>query len=82
MIEAQRARDAVARLSQNERTVIEMGYFGGMTHQRIADVTGIPLGTVETRIRSGLHRLRSALTRDVSGSGIASYEPPRIETRP
>lgn len=54
-------RDAMAQLPQAERTLIELGFFGGLTHQEIARRTGAPLGTVKTRIRSGLRRLRTIL---------------------
>jgi RNA polymerase sigma-70 factor (ECF subfamily) len=43
-----------------------MGFFGGITHEEIARRTGIPLGTIKTRIRSGLRRLRDELRTAVS----------------
>jgi RNA polymerase sigma-70 factor (ECF subfamily) len=52
---------ALAQLSPEQRRLIELAYFGGMSHQRIAEKTGVPLGTVKTRIRSGLQRLRGLL---------------------
>jgi RNA polymerase sigma-70 factor (ECF subfamily) len=58
---AQRARDALAQLPTEQRELIELGFFGGLTHEEIARRTALPLGTVKTRIRSGLRRLRSAL---------------------
>jgi RNA polymerase sigma-70 factor (ECF subfamily) len=60
-IEAGAVRDALAQLPEEQRSLIELGFFGGVTHHEIARTTGIPLGTVKTRIRSGLRRLRSAL---------------------
>jgi RNA polymerase sigma-70 factor (ECF subfamily) len=59
--EAQRVRSALLRLPASERVAIEMGFFRGMTYLRVATETGVPLGTVKTRIRTGLHRLRRAL---------------------
>jgi len=60
-LDAQRVRNALLRLPPAERIPIEMGFFGGMTYLRVATETGVPLGTVKTRIRTGLHRLRRAL---------------------
>jgi RNA polymerase sigma-70 factor (ECF subfamily) len=60
-IDSQRVRRALAALPEEQRSVIEMGFFGGITHEEIARRTGIPLGTIKTRIRSGLRRLRGDL---------------------
>jgi RNA polymerase sigma-70 factor (ECF subfamily) len=60
-LDAQRVRSALAALSDDQRSLIEMGFFGGITHDEIARRTGIPLGTIKTRIRTGLRRMREAL---------------------
>jgi len=60
-LDACHVRNALMRLPATERVPIEMGYFGGMTYGRVATETGVPLGTVKTRIRAGLHHLRDAL---------------------
>jgi len=60
-LDAHDVRNALMRLPATERVPIEMGYFGGMTYGRVATETGVPLGTVKTRIRAGLHHLRVAL---------------------
>jgi RNA polymerase sigma-70 factor (ECF subfamily) len=65
-IDSQRVRTALAALPDEQRSPIEMGFFGGITHEEIARRTGIPLGTVKTRIRSGLRRLRGELQSAVS----------------
>jgi RNA polymerase sigma-70 factor (ECF subfamily) len=54
-------RDAMTQLPDEQRQLIELGFFGGLTHEELARQTGVPLGTVKTRIRSGLRKLRDAL---------------------
>ncbi|HEY7402862.1 MAG TPA: sigma-70 family RNA polymerase sigma factor [Candidatus Angelobacter sp.] len=53
-----KVRGALAQLPQEQRTTLEMAFFEGMTHTEIAGKTGEPLGTVKTRIRTGLLALR------------------------
>ncbi len=53
---------ALARVPADQRLVIEMAYFGGLTQQEISDQLSQPLGTVKTRIRLGMQKLRAALT--------------------
>jgi RNA polymerase sigma-70 factor (ECF subfamily) len=54
-------RGAVAALPAAQRTLIEAAFFEGYTHQELAARFGVPLGTVKTRIRSGLVNLRVRL---------------------
>jgi RNA polymerase sigma-70 factor (ECF subfamily) len=54
-------RGALARLPDQFRSLIELAYYEGLTHSEIAERTGIPLGTVKTRLRSAMGTLRSAL---------------------
>ena len=54
-------RRALAVLTPDERTAIEAAFFSEMTHAEVATQLGAPLGTIKTRIRSGLHKLREAL---------------------
>jgi RNA polymerase sigma-70 factor (ECF subfamily) len=54
----ERARAAVVLLPPDQRKTLEMAFFDGLTHSEIAEMTGDPLGTVKTRIRSALLTLR------------------------
>ena len=63
-LDFQQVRSALASLPAEQRQVIEMAYFQGMTRQEIADATGEALGTVHTRARLGLQRLRSNLSKE------------------
>jgi RNA polymerase sigma-70 factor, ECF subfamily len=60
-VTAERVRAALAQLPEEQREPIELGFFGGVTHEQISRQTGLPLGTVKTRIRTGLRKLRVAL---------------------
>src|SRR5947207_9356328 len=55
-------RAALTALTPDERQAIEMTFFAGLTHAEAAARLDQPLGTIKTRIRSGLHKLRHALT--------------------
>lgn len=57
-------RKAVAELPKAQRALIEKAYFGDKSHSEIAKETGIPLGTIKSRIRLGLNRIRHELTRN------------------
>ena len=54
-------RAALATLTPDERQAIEMTFFGGLTYAEAAARLDQPLGTIKTRIRSGLHKLRQRL---------------------
>jgi RNA polymerase sigma-70 factor (ECF subfamily) len=55
-----KVRGVLAQLPQEQRKTLEMAFFEGMTHTEISAKLGEPLGTVKTRIRSGLLALRKA----------------------
>lgn len=56
-------RSALATLPPPQRQALELAYFGGLTQQEIADKTGTPLGTIKTRMRLGLLKMRDELRR-------------------
>ena len=59
---AAQVKEAVAVLPDDERRAIGLAYFGGHTYREVADLLDQPEGTVKSRIRAGLKRMRSALT--------------------
>lgn len=59
--EAEQLKQAIARLTPAQREMIEQAYIGDLTHQEISAQTGLPLGTIKSRIRLGLDRLRHDL---------------------
>jgi RNA polymerase sigma-70 factor (ECF subfamily) len=58
---AWRVHRAVSGLPPNERDVLELAYYSGLSQSEVADFLGIPLGTVKTRTRAALHRLADLL---------------------
>lgn len=54
-------KQAMERLPEEQRQVIELAYFEGMTQTEIAARTGSPLGTVKTRVRTGMQSLKQFL---------------------
>ncbi len=59
--EADRLRAALSKLKPDQRDVIEKAYLGELSHSEISEQTGLPLGTIKSRIRLGLDRLRHEL---------------------
>ena len=66
---ADHVRAAVQQLPQAERAAIELAYFGGHTYREVADLLQEPEGTVKSRIRSGLRRMRDSLV-DANSVGL------------
>jgi RNA polymerase sigma-70 factor (ECF subfamily) len=60
-VEHASVRAALEALPPAQRRTIELAYFGGYTHVELAELMGVPLGTVKGRVRIGLQKLRRAL---------------------
>ncbi len=58
---ADEVRGAIGELPRDQSKVIELAYFGGFSHSEIAEMLGVPLGTVKGRMRLGLEKMRSEL---------------------
>lgn len=61
--ESEQLGEAIAALPEKQRELIEKAYFGDLSHREIADQTGLPLGTIKSRIRLALDRLRHTMTK-------------------
>lgn len=62
--EARRVQRAMSTLSDAQRESVRLAFYGGHTHREVAALLGVPLGTVKTRIRDGMTRLRMHLTQE------------------
>ena len=69
---SEKVKDVVAGLPPDERRAIELAYFGGHTYRQVAVMLEAPEGTVKSRIRSGLRRLRKDLAE--AGVGVTWAE--------
>jgi len=61
IVTAEQVRAEVSRLPADQRSAIELAYFGGRTYRQVADELGIPEGTAKSRMRLGLARIAQAL---------------------
>jgi len=68
-LEALAVREALEQLPPAQREVLELAYFQGMTQREIAEYLNIPLGTVKTRMRLGMMKLRDMLESKPSPDG-------------
>jgi len=60
--ESAKLTEAIKTLPDKQRVLIEQAYYGDLSHSEIAEQTGLPLGTIKSRIRLALERLRHSMT--------------------
>jgi RNA polymerase sigma-70 factor (ECF subfamily) len=61
VLQREKIRAALAHLPEEQKQAVGLAYFAGYTHRQISEKLNQPLGTVKTRIRLGLQKLRQAL---------------------
>jgi RNA polymerase sigma-70 factor, ECF subfamily len=64
-IRAERLRDAIASLPEEQKEALALAYLQGLSHSHIAELLGMPLGTVKTRIRLGMQKLRKIIQEEL-----------------
>jgi RNA polymerase sigma-70 factor, ECF subfamily len=60
-LEAERVKRCLTSLTRLQRECVDLAYYGGYTYREVAELLGVPAGTVKTRMRDGLIRLRDCL---------------------
>lgn len=71
--ERQTVRHAMRVLTDAQRRLIEMAFFSGFTHSELAQALAVPLGTIKTRIRVAMLKLKEELTKPTAGSMRSSH---------
>jgi RNA polymerase sigma-70 factor (ECF subfamily) len=69
--EARSVRDALETLPDDQRKTLELAYFGGFSHSQIAEMLGMPIGTVKGRMRLGLVKMRNQLAEGFAPGELA-----------
>ena len=69
--EARGVHGALEQLPDEQRRTIELAYFGGFSHSQIAEMLGMPIGTVKGRMRLGLEKMRAQLADTVTPGELA-----------
>ena len=72
--ERERVQDALARLPDQQREALELAYYGGFTQSELAERLGQPVGTIKSRMFTGLSRLRELLT-EPEAEGRETWKP-------
>jgi len=60
-IEHERVKEAMGRLTELQRQAVTLAYYGGYSHSEVAKLLSVPIGTVKTRLRDGMIRLRDEM---------------------
>jgi RNA polymerase sigma-70 factor (ECF subfamily) len=60
-IENERVKEAMSQLTELQRQAVTLAYYGGYSHSEVATLLSVPIGTVKTRLRDGMIRLRDEL---------------------
>ena len=61
---------ALSKLTDIQQKVIELCYIDGNSHQKVADILGLPLGTIKTHSRRGLIAMRASLDKNIRGEEL------------
>jgi RNA polymerase sigma factor (sigma-70 family) len=78
---SQQVRTALGELSPPQREALTLAYYGGYTQREVAALTGAPLGTVKTRMLSGMRRLKQELgdaVADMTGGALGAAPAPEV----